>query len=99
MSVQTVKEFEEEESDILYKVNINGAEVILYVLLEFQSKVDFQMPIRLLFYMIKIWRDTLKNTDKNERKRKSFKLPEIIPIVIYNGKNNSEQLISGWYEL
>ena len=99
MSVQTVKEFEEEESDILYKVNINGVEVILYVLLEFQSKVDFQMPIRLLFYMIKIWRDTLKNTDKNERKRKSFKLPEIIPIVIYNGKNNSEQLISGWYEL
>ncbi|WP_368490088.1 hypothetical protein [Clostridium sp. BJN0013] len=28
------------------------------------------MPSRLLFYMVEIWRDTLKNTDKNERKRK-----------------------------
>ncbi|WP_052219839.1 Rpn family recombination-promoting nuclease/putative transposase [Clostridium homopropionicum] len=82
-----LSDFEEEESDILYKVNINGEEVIFYILLEFQSKVDFQMPIRLLFYMTEIWRDMLKNTDKKESKRKSFKLPAIIPIVLYNGKN------------
>lgn len=31
-----LSDFEEEESDILYKVNINGEEVIFYVLLEFQ---------------------------------------------------------------
>ena len=58
-----LSDFEEEESDILYKVNINGEEVIFYVLLEFQSKVDFQMPMRLLFYMTEVWRDVLKNTD------------------------------------
>ena len=97
-------DFEEEESDILYKVKINGQEVIFYVLLEFQSKVDFQMPMRLLFYMTEVWRDILKNTDKNTRKRKSFKLPAIIPIVLYNGKNkwtanmNFKEMLSG-YEL
>ena len=83
-----LSDFEEEESDILYKVNIDGEEVIFYVLLEFQSKVDFQMPMRLLFYMVEVWRDVLKNTDNTERKRKNFKLPSIIPLVLYNGKNN-----------
>ncbi len=83
-----LSDFEEEESDILYKVNIDGEEIIFYVLLEFQSKVDFQMPMRLLFYMVEVWRDVLKNTDKAERKRKNFKLPSIIPLVLYNGKNS-----------
>lgn len=99
-----LSDFEEEESDILYRVNINGEEVIFYVLLEFQSKVDFQMPMRLLFYMIEVWRDVLKNTDKSELKRKSFRLPAVIPIVLYNGKNkwtaktSFREILSG-YEL
>jgi predicted transposase/invertase (TIGR01784 family) len=99
-----LSDFEEEESDILYRVNINGEEVIFYVLLEFQSKVDFQMPMRLLFYMTEVWRDVLKNTDKSELKRKSFRLPAVIPIVLYNGKNkwtaktSFKEILSG-YEL
>lgn len=99
-----LSDFEEEESDILYKVNINGEEVIFYVLLEFQSKVDFQMPMRLLFYMTEVWRDVLKNTDKSEVRRKSFRLPAIVPIVLYNGKNkwtaktSFREILSG-YEL
>ncbi|EHJ02109.1 putative transposase [Clostridium sp. DL-VIII] len=96
--------FEEEESDILYKADISGKEVVFYVLLEFQSKVDFQMPMRLLFYMVEVWRDILKNTNKIERKRKNFRLPAIVPIVLYNGKNkwtaktNFRETLSG-YEL
>ncbi|WP_425449753.1 Rpn family recombination-promoting nuclease/putative transposase [Dethiothermospora halolimnae] len=81
-------DFEEEESDIVYKINVGGKEIICYVLLEFQSKVDFQMPMRLLFYMTEIWREILKNTTKREKRRKGFRLPSIIPIVLYNGKNN-----------
>lgn len=37
------------ESDIVYKGRIHGEEVIVYVLIEMQSTVDFTMPIRLLF--------------------------------------------------
>ncbi|WMJ82291.1 Rpn family recombination-promoting nuclease/putative transposase [Clostridium sp. MB40-C1] len=99
-----LSDFEEEESDIVYKINIEGQEVIFYVLLEFQSRVDFQMPIRLLFYMTEIWRDVLKNTLKKDRRKKEFKLPSVVPIVIYNGKNrwtantNFKEMLQG-YEL
>src|SRR5690625_5774646 len=60
-------------------------EVVFYILLELQSKVDFQMPFRLLAYMMEIWRDILKNTHENKTKRKSFKLPIIFGIVLYIG--------------
>ncbi|WP_099190480.1 Rpn family recombination-promoting nuclease/putative transposase [Tepidibacter mesophilus] len=82
------EDFKEEEADIVYKVNIDGKDIIFYILLELQSKVDFRMPIRLLMYMTEIWRDELKNTKDNIKKRKDYRLPAIIPIVLYNGKNN-----------
>lgn len=81
-----LSDYEEQESDIVYKANFNGNDVFFYVLLEFQSSVDFRMPIRLLLYMIEIWREILKNTKLNEFRRKSFRLPAIVPIVLYNGK-------------
>ncbi|WP_308463416.1 Rpn family recombination-promoting nuclease/putative transposase [Clostridium pasteurianum] len=83
-----LKDFKEEEADIVYRVNIDGNDIIFYVLLEFQSKVDFSMPIRLLMYMTEIWRDELKNTDTKIKKRKDYKLPAIVPMVVYNGKYN-----------
>ncbi|AJA46777.1 putative transposase [Clostridium pasteurianum DSM 525 = ATCC 6013] len=83
-----LKDFKEEEADIVYRVNIDGNDIIFYVLLEFQSKVDFSMPIRLLMYMTEIWRDELKNTDDKTKKKKDYRLPAIVPMVVYNGKHN-----------
>ncbi len=83
-----LEDFKEEEADLVYKVNIDGKDIIFYVLLELQSSVDFRMPIRLLMYMTEIWRDELKNTEENIKKRKGYRLPAIIPVVLYNGKNN-----------
>jgi hypothetical protein len=97
-------DFKEEEADIVYKVNINGKDIIFYILFELQSKVDYRMPIRLLMYMTEIWRDELNNTEKNVKKRKDYRLPAIVPIVLYNGKNNwtaarsFKEILSG-YEL
>lgn len=59
----------------------------LYVLLEFQSSIDHSMPIKLLVYMIEVWREMFKGVSKEEIKRKGFKLPAIVPIVTYNGKD------------
>lgn len=81
-----LQDFADKEADLVYRVNVKEQEVIFYVLLEMQSSVDFQMPFRLLLYMVEIWRDILKNTDKNEAARKDFRLPVIVPIVLYNGK-------------
>ena len=80
-----LSDYEELESDIVYKANFGDTEVYFFMLLEFQSTVDYRMPIRLLLYMIEIWREVLKNTTKKEFKSKSFRLPSIVPIVLYNG--------------
>lgn len=77
-------DFKNKEADLVYKVNIDGNSVYFY-LLELQSRVDYQMPYRLMLYMVEIWRNILKETDKKEARRKDFKLPVIIPCVLYNG--------------
>src|SRR5690606_10392381 len=46
---------------------------------------DFQMPYRLLLYQVEIWRYLLKD-EKTRTTKKSFRLPPIVPIVLYNGK-------------
>jgi predicted transposase/invertase (TIGR01784 family) len=58
------------------------------VLLELQSTVDQTMPFRLLQYMVEVWRDIYQNTPERERRRKGFRLPAIIPAVLYNGQQN-----------
>ena len=63
-------------------------EVYIFFLQEMQSKNDFTMPFRLLVYMTAIWMDFFKNTDKKRRKRKDYRLPPIIPLVLYNGADN-----------
>ena len=81
--------FEKMESDMLYKVPLKSAkkqEIYLYVLIESQSKVDYSLAFRILLYLVEIWRDIYNNTDEQKRQNKSFRLPPVFPIVLYNGK-------------
>ena len=80
-----LQDFSEKEADIVYQLQDKEKNIIFYVLLELQSEVDFLMPFRLLLYMVEIWRDFFNNTPRNERERKDFRLPCIIPAVLYNG--------------
>jgi predicted transposase/invertase (TIGR01784 family) len=82
-----LQEFEEKEADLVYRVKLDGKEVVFYILLELQSSVDHQMPYRLLLYMLAIWKTLLKDAGK-EGERKDFRLPAIVPCVLYNGKDN-----------
>lgn len=83
-----LQDFSEKEADIVYRLRVSETNVIFYVLLELQSTVDYTMPFRLLLYMTEIWRDVYNNTPENERERKEFRLPAIIPAVLYNGAGN-----------
>lgn len=80
-------DFSEKEADLVYRLKIKNQEVIFYLLLELQSTVDFQMSYRLLVYMMGIWRDVLKNIPPEEAAKKDFRLPSIVPIVLYNGRD------------
>ena len=81
-------QFDTYESDLVYKVYTKEGVVYLFFLLELQSYNDFTMPFRLLIYMTAIWLDHFKNCDKNERSKKGYKLPAIMPIVLHNGERN-----------
>ncbi|MPQ42954.1 Rpn family recombination-promoting nuclease/putative transposase [Clostridium tarantellae] len=78
-------DYEETESDIVYKAKIGDTEAIFYILLEFQSRIDYRMPLRLLFYMVEILRVFSKN-ENHDKNDKNIKIPVVIPIVLYNGK-------------
>lgn len=79
-------DFKRKEADLIYRVKLNGQDIVFYLLLELQSRVDFRMPYRLLLYQVELWRYLLQNVEHSLVNRKTFGLPPIIPIVLYNGK-------------
>jgi len=81
-------QFDTYESDLVYKVNTKKGSVYLFFLLELQSYNDFTMPFRLLVYITAIWLDYFKNCDKDMRRKKSFRLPAVVPIVLHNGERS-----------
>jgi predicted transposase/invertase (TIGR01784 family) len=81
------KEFRRVDSDLIYKLRKGNTDIYFYVLLELQSKVDYTMPFRLLRYMVELLNDIFQNTDKKVRERKDFRLPAIVPMVLYDGDN------------
>jgi predicted transposase/invertase (TIGR01784 family) len=80
-----LQDFKRKEADLVYRLSLNGQEVVFYILMELQSRVDYRMPYRLLLYQVEIWRYLLENKLKGLDNRKSFQLPPIVPIVLYNG--------------
>ena len=68
------------ESDLIYRVQFRGKTIYIYILLEFQSKVDRFMAVRVLNYITSFYLDYRAN-HKQVRK-----LPAVFPIVLYNGK-------------
>ena len=83
------KDFREKEADLVYEAHLEGQPVVFYILLELQRKVDFSMPYRLLHYMSGIWQNYLRLLPETQSiERKSFRLPAIVPIVLYNGERH-----------
>lgn len=82
-----LQDFEMRESDLVFKITLNGQTFYLYLLMELQSSTDFTMPFRLLIYMTNLWLKIFQSVAKEERERKDFKLPVILPIVFHNGDN------------
>lgn len=81
-------DFKQTESDVIYKLKLKDREIIFYILLELQSSVDFTIPFRLLRYMTALLRREFRNTSENERKSKDYRLPAVVPIILYNGSDN-----------
>ena len=65
--------YQNREADIVYKIKEKNA----FILIEHQSKIDKQMPYRLLEYYTEILRI---NRARNEEE-----MPIVVPIIIYTG--------------
>jgi predicted transposase/invertase (TIGR01784 family) len=64
-------------SDLLFSVQIQGREALLYLLFEHQSTVDPAMPLRLLGYLAEIF------TAHHEQH--GLPLPPVLPFVLHQG--------------
>ena len=73
------KIFENREADIVYKYKNKN----IFFLIEHQTKIDYSMPYRILEYEIEIMKSAI---DIRKVKNKEYKLPFVIPIVLYTGK-------------
>ncbi len=74
---------ENRESDVIWKFRrLDGGEpVYVYILLEFQSRPDLSMPVRLMGYESLFYQSLLASQPAAGWR----KLPLVIPLVVYNG--------------
>jgi predicted transposase YdaD len=70
-------------ADVVWRVR-TGAHgwTYLYLLIEFQSRSDHWMAVRVMGYVALLWQDLLR---RDEVLRRSRKLPPVIPVVVYSG--------------
>ena len=68
-----------EESDVIYKLKNKN----IFFLIEHQTKIDYTMPLRILEYETAIIKSAI---DYEKFGQKNYKIPMVIPIVLYTGK-------------
>lgn len=92
---------EERDSDIVKRVYLkekkecggdnaqeNRTSFFVVSLIEHKSRVDYNVVMQILRYMVFIWEDYEKEAEKRRRgasKLKGFKYPPVLPIVFYDG--------------
>ena len=67
--------------DVVWRVKVGPEWVYLYILIEFQSKVDPWMAVRMMSYVGLLYQDLIKAKQVLPQR----KLPPVLPIVLYNG--------------
>lgn len=69
-------------NDVIWRVRWRGRWVYLYLMLEFQSTVDYFMAVRLLSYIGLLYQDLIRRGEVE----RGGALPLVLPIVLYNGQ-------------
>lgn len=77
------EELRQTHSDLLFQSSLRGGgEALIYLLFEHQTTLDRRMPLRMLGYMLRIWK-------KWESERSAAEIehyPMIVPLVLYQGE-------------
>ena len=67
--------------DVVWRVKAGEDWLYLYILIEFQSRVDPFMAVRLLVYVGLLYQDLIRRKEVKPGRT----LPPVLPIVLYNG--------------
>lgn len=70
------------DGDVVWRVSFRGDWLYVCVLLEFQSKVDPRMALRMLVYVGLFYQELIRRG----LVKRGQKLPPVLPVVLYNGK-------------
>lgn len=68
-------ELGDRHSDLLFSVQVRGAQAYLYLLLEHQSTSDASMPLRMLIYLARIF-------ERHRKDNPGRPLPLIVPVLV-----------------
>ena len=79
-------EFSNVEADVVYKIKNKN----VFILIEHQSSVDYKMSYRIMRYKYAIIESVI---DKKRLKEKSYRIPMVIPVVLYTGKRKWQKLL------
>lgn len=71
----------EREDDIIWRVKWRDSWCYVYLLLEFQSSVDYWMALRIMVYVGLLYQDLIKSGSVKSGEL----LPPVFPLVLYNG--------------
>ncbi|MCK8603305.1 Rpn family recombination-promoting nuclease/putative transposase [Desulfoferrobacter suflitae] len=81
-------QFVQSEADLLFSVAIDGRPGYVYFLFEHQSSPDGFMMLRLLGYMVRVWRRF------QGEHRQLDRLPVIVPMVLFHGPKGRQTPLS-----
>ena len=87
---------EERNSDVVKRVHVKdekGKKLPFYIisLIEHKNKVDYNVSMQILRYMVYIWEEYEKEMEKKQKgisKTKNFRYPPVLPIIFYDGASN-----------
>jgi predicted transposase/invertase (TIGR01784 family) len=70
------------EDDVIWRIQCGEEWLYVYLLLEFQSRVDHFMAVRMLGYLGLLYQDIIRTQKLGKRDL----LPPVLPLVLYNGE-------------
>ena len=84
-------DLQKEESDLIFRIAYwnddveAGTSVMIYVLLEHQSRPDSLMGLRLLSYMMQLWESQRREAQDASLPASQLRLSLVVPVVFYTG--------------
>ena len=87
-----------EESDLIFRIayraddTLAGTDMLIYLLLEHQSKPDPLMGLRLLAYLLQLWESQRRQAKDANVPASEVRLSLVVPVVFYTGTETWESV-------